>query len=71
MTFELAAIAAALGCAATTEGRITGWSIDSRTVNAGDLFFAIRGPNHDGHQYVPQVLEAGAVAAVVERGEGP
>ena len=34
----------------------------------GDLFFALRGPNHDGHGYVQAALEAGAVAAVVDRG---
>ena len=71
MTFELAAIAAALGCAVATDGRVTGWSIDSRAVDAGDLFFALKGPNHDAHRYVAQVLESGAVAAVVEHGEGP
>lgn len=71
MTFELASVAAALGCATGLDGRVTGWSIDSRAVNPGDLFFALKGPNHDAHRFVPQVLEAGAVAAVVEQGEGP
>jgi UDP-N-acetylmuramoyl-tripeptide--D-alanyl-D-alanine ligase len=47
---------------------ITGWSVDSRSVQRGDLFFALRGPNHDGHAYVGAALEAGAVAAVVEGG---
>jgi UDP-N-acetylmuramoyl-tripeptide--D-alanyl-D-alanine ligase len=50
--------------------RITGWSVDSRSIQPGDLFFALRGPNHDGHAYVSQVLAAGAVGAVVERGAG-
>ncbi len=49
---------------------ITGWSIDSRTVKPGDLFFALRGPNHDGHVYVQQVLAAGAAGAVVDTGAG-
>jgi len=71
MTFELAAIAAAVGCSAGTQGRVTGWSIDSRNVHPGDLFFALKGPNHDAHRYVSQVLESGAIAAVVEYGEGP
>jgi UDP-N-acetylmuramoyl-tripeptide--D-alanyl-D-alanine ligase len=44
----------------------TGWSIDSRTARAGDVFFALRGPNHDGHDYVREVLGKGAVAAVVD-----
>ncbi|BDC49627.1 UDP-N-acetylmuramoyl-tripeptide--D-alanyl-D-alanine ligase [Bryobacterales bacterium F-183] len=68
MTFELAAVAAALGLSVPAiGGRITGWSIDSRTVAPGDLFFALKGPNHDAHQYVPQVLAAGATAVVVDR----
>jgi UDP-N-acetylmuramoyl-tripeptide--D-alanyl-D-alanine ligase len=50
----------------TAEGgpAITGYSIDSRTVAAGDLFFAIRGPHHDGHDYVEAALERGAAGAV-------
>ena len=31
-----------------------GWSIDSRSLQPGDLFFALRGPNHDGHAYVAE-----------------
>jgi len=48
--------------------RISGWSIDSRTLAAGDLFVALRGPQHDGHDYVAAALEKGAVGAVVEEG---
>ena len=39
---------------------------DSRQTRPGDLFFALRGPRHDGHQFVAQAHAAGAVAAVVE-----
>ena len=45
----------------------TGYSIDSRTVAAGDLFFAVRGERLDGHDYIAAALERGAVAAVVSR----
>lgn len=45
----------------------TGYSIDSRTLQAGDLFFAIRGEHFDGHQFVGAALESGACAAVVAR----
>ena len=45
---------------------ITGWSVDTRTLEPGDLFFALRGPNHDGHAYVTLAFEKGAVAAVVD-----
>jgi UDP-N-acetylmuramoyl-tripeptide--D-alanyl-D-alanine ligase len=48
--------------------RIAGWSIDSRTIAARDLFFALRGPQHDGHEYVQAVMEKGAAGAVVENG---
>ncbi|HEY2113536.1 MAG TPA: UDP-N-acetylmuramoyl-tripeptide--D-alanyl-D-alanine ligase [Candidatus Angelobacter sp.] len=43
-----------------------GYSIDSRTLNAGDLFIAIAGERFDGHQYVQAALEKGAVGAIVE-----
>ena len=44
----------------------TGVSSDSRTIEQGTLFIALRGPNHDGHQHVAAAAEAGAVAALVE-----
>ena len=65
MTFELTAIAAALGCTLAVAGvRVAGWSIDSRTVQPGDLFFALKGPNHDAHQHVSHVLASGAAGAI-------
>jgi len=51
--------------------RATGYSIDSRSVVPGDLFFAIKGPNHDGHDYLDDARRAGAVAAVVDAGYRP
>jgi UDP-N-acetylmuramoyl-tripeptide--D-alanyl-D-alanine ligase len=51
----------------STELEATGYSIDSRTLAAGDLFFAVRGERMDGHDYVEAALKAGAVAAVVSR----
>ena len=45
----------------------TGLSIDTRTLKAGDLFFAIRGQNFDGHDFVLQALRGGAAVAVVDR----
>jgi UDP-N-acetylmuramoyl-tripeptide--D-alanyl-D-alanine ligase len=41
------------------------YSIDSRTVGAGELFFAVTGERLDGHDYVAAALAAGAIAAVV------
>jgi UDP-N-acetylmuramoyl-tripeptide--D-alanyl-D-alanine ligase len=42
-----------------------GYSIDSRTVGAGELFFAVKGERLDGHDFVAAAFERGAVAAVV------
>lgn len=44
-----------------------GVSIDSRSVAAGDLFVALRGPNFDGHDFVAEALGRGAAAALVDR----
>src|SRR5262249_49801348 len=46
--------------------KVRGYSIDSRTVNAGELFFAIKGPRFDGHQFLQQAADKKAAAAVVE-----
>ncbi|MBZ5623563.1 MAG: UDP-N-acetylmuramoyl-tripeptide--D-alanyl-D-alanine ligase [Acidobacteriia bacterium] len=68
MTLNLQEVARAM----TAEGealpvKVTGWSVDTRTQNPGDLYFALRGPNHDGHDFVAAALEKGAVGAVVEK----
>jgi UDP-N-acetylmuramoyl-tripeptide--D-alanyl-D-alanine ligase len=42
-------------------------SIDSRLVKEGDLFFAIKGERADGHQFLKEIFEKGAVAAVVSQ----
>lgn len=42
-------------------------SIDSRTINKGELFIAISGESFDGHDYVVNAQEKGAVAAIVEK----
>jgi UDP-N-acetylmuramoyl-tripeptide--D-alanyl-D-alanine ligase len=61
----------------SADREVGGVVIDSRVVQAGDLFVAIRGPRFDGHDFVGAVLAQGAVAAIVERkadghrGSGP
>src|SRR5450755_1962686 len=45
------------------------YSIDSRTIEPGQLFFAVKGERLDGHNYVDAALEKGAVAAVVQKNE--
>ena len=44
-----------------------GVSIDSRTLQSGDLFVALSGPNFDGHEYVARALKGSAAAALVTR----
>src|SRR5260370_7896558 len=56
---------AALGARIDPLARVAGVSIDSRTIRAGELFIAIHGPRHDGHDHVAAALERGALAAVV------
>jgi len=46
---------------------VNGISIDSRTLAKGDAFFAIKGENRDGHDFVEDALKAGAGLAVLER----
>ena len=58
---------AAVGGTSTAEWVASGVSIDSRSVDFGELFVALRGPNFDGHQFVANAFKAGAVAAMVER----
>ncbi len=45
----------------------TAYSIDSRTIGPGELFFAVRGERLDGHDFVEGALQQGAVAAVVRK----
>jgi UDP-N-acetylmuramoyl-tripeptide--D-alanyl-D-alanine ligase len=51
------------------ESKINFASIDSRKVTAGCVFFAIKGENHDGHDYLKQVFEKDAVCAVISEKE--
>lgn len=50
-------------------GKWCAWrvEIDSRKVQAGDIFLALRGERFDGHDYVGEALSRGAIAAIVER----
>lgn len=71
MNFTLHEISSILGASSSVQDlQVTGYSIDSRTIRPGELFFAIRGPRFDGHDFVKAALDRGAVAAVVEHGDG-
>jgi len=73
MRLTLAEIAMGLGARLEAPARVQavgslvacGYSIDSRTIGAGELFFAVRGERHDGHAFLGAAFERGAVAAVV------
>jgi UDP-N-acetylmuramoyl-tripeptide--D-alanyl-D-alanine ligase len=45
----------------------TGVSTDSRSIKAGELFFALRGENFDGHRFSPEAMEHGGAGVVVEQ----
>jgi UDP-N-acetylmuramoyl-tripeptide--D-alanyl-D-alanine ligase len=71
MTLDLQDIARVMEAAGSPRPvKVAGWSVDTRTQNAGDVFFALRGPNFDGHDFVAAALEKAAAAAVVERSTG-
>ncbi len=59
------AVAGKRGHALDPLARLAGVSIDSRTIRAGELFVAIHGPTHDGHDHVAAALESGGLAAMV------
>jgi len=59
--------AAAIGRTAIAEWAATGISIDTRTLETGDLFVALAGPNFDGHDFVDTAFAAGAASALVSR----
>jgi UDP-N-acetylmuramoyl-tripeptide--D-alanyl-D-alanine ligase len=69
MRWTIAQVAGALGVGPGTGldplARVAGVSIDSRTVRPGELFVAVHGPRHDGHDHVASALDQGALAAVV------
>ena len=54
-----------LGERTSPEGIASGYSIDTRTLAQGDLFFAIHGERFDGHNFLDAAFQRGAVAAVV------
>jgi UDP-N-acetylmuramoyl-tripeptide--D-alanyl-D-alanine ligase len=71
MILDLQEIAAAIGAAGFVQpAKVSGWSVDTRTQSVGDVFFALRGPNHDGHLFVRAALDHGAAAVVVDHETG-
>lgn len=66
--WTLESVADVLHCQAPVEDvRFSGVSIDTRSINKGDLFVAIAGENFDGNDYVDTAKQNGAVAAIVSK----
>jgi len=64
---SLAEAARALGIAPPSEQTVVrGVSTDSRTLQAGELFVALRGPSFDGHDFIDAARERGAAAYLVD-----
>lgn len=62
-----AEIASAVGGKAARNFSATGVSIDSRSLEHGDLFVALKGPSFDGHDFVAAALQRGAAGALIHR----
>ncbi|HKP05501.1 MAG TPA: UDP-N-acetylmuramoyl-tripeptide--D-alanyl-D-alanine ligase [Chthoniobacterales bacterium] len=71
---QIAKFAGGSFAAGNADAVVTRVSTDSRTLQPGDLFVPLRGENFDGHRFVSQAVERGAVGAMVEenwKGEVP
>jgi UDP-N-acetylmuramoyl-tripeptide--D-alanyl-D-alanine ligase len=67
--FSAADVESCIGASLSQGARdasFSGISIDTRSLREGNLFFAIRGANQDGHTFIPDALSRGALGAVVE-----
>src|SRR3989440_90554 len=63
---QIAAFAGGTVATGNREANVSRISTDSRTLQAGDLFVPLRGANFDGHKFIQQAAERGAVGAMVE-----
>jgi UDP-N-acetylmuramoyl-tripeptide--D-alanyl-D-alanine ligase len=59
-------LSAQIICGGAGDAAISGVSIDSRTTRAGDCFFAIKGENFDGNEFIDNAISAGAVCCVTD-----
>ncbi len=61
-----------LGVVCEADAEVTGYQIDSRMIEVGELFFALKGEKTDGHKYLAEAKVRGAIGAVVSKGySGP
>ncbi|MDH5409056.1 MAG: UDP-N-acetylmuramoyl-tripeptide--D-alanyl-D-alanine ligase [Gammaproteobacteria bacterium] len=67
ITMQLAEAAKAIaGKLIGDDLEFVGVSTDTRTIQTGELFVALRGPNFDGHEYAQQAIASGAVAVMAD-----
>jgi UDP-N-acetylmuramoyl-tripeptide--D-alanyl-D-alanine ligase len=64
---ELSAACKGRGKNLNSQEGFSGVTIDSRSVNKGDIFIALKGENSDGHNYVEKAIEGGASLAIVQK----
>ncbi|WP_040196556.1 UDP-N-acetylmuramoyl-tripeptide--D-alanyl-D-alanine ligase [Candidatus Soleaferrea massiliensis] len=64
---DLHEVAQALGSDSRVSGRISSVSTDTRSIEPGSLFFALRGERFDGHLFAGRALEEGAACVVADR----
>jgi UDP-N-acetylmuramoyl-tripeptide--D-alanyl-D-alanine ligase len=65
--WDAIALARAVKGTATADFAVSGVEIDSRDVQPGDLFFALKGETTDGHRFIDMAMARGAAAVVVDR----
>jgi len=65
--WDAIALARAVKGTANSDFAVSGVEIDSRDVQPGDLFFALKGESTDGHRFIEMALDKGATAVVVDR----
>jgi len=74
MKFMMEQFLKATGAKVLSEGTkvpCIGISTDSRTLKSGELFFALNGPNFDGHEFIQEAIKKDAWGLVVEKVPGP
>jgi UDP-N-acetylmuramoyl-tripeptide--D-alanyl-D-alanine ligase len=67
--WTLARVARALGGGPCDDRPIRAVCTDTRAIERGDLFVALKGENHDAHDYLQQAVAKGATAVVIQRAE--
>ncbi|MFG0257295.1 MAG: UDP-N-acetylmuramoyl-tripeptide--D-alanyl-D-alanine ligase [Phycisphaerales bacterium JB043] len=68
--WHLLNIASLLGHSVDSDEIASGLSTDTRTLEPGQIFLAIRGEHHDAHDHIEEAARKGAVCAIVERPVG-